>query len=91
MTKALKTADQVRAEFLAQGKTFMDFCRKHELNYYTVIDVLNGRSRAMRGDAHRAAVLLGMKDGRIVPETARNKRAPAPRTGIRHSVAKAQA
>lgn len=40
-----------------------EFCRMHELNKNLVSDLLNGRKKGRRGEAHRAAVLLGIKHG----------------------------
>jgi gp16 family phage-associated protein len=42
-----------------------EFSRKHGLNKNLVSDLLNGRIKGRRGEAHRAAVLLGIKDGVI--------------------------
>ncbi|AGZ37595.1 hypothetical protein PVLB_24080 [Pseudomonas sp. VLB120] len=41
------------------------FSRIHGLNKNLVSDLLNGRIKGLRGEAHRAAVLLGIKDGVI--------------------------
>jgi gp16 family phage-associated protein len=48
-----------------RGQTAKDFAEKHQLNPSTVYAVLNGQSNCSRGEAHRAAVLLGIKDGVI--------------------------
>ncbi len=40
-----------------------EFCRRHRLNKNLVSDLLNGRKKGRRGEAHRAAVLLGIKNG----------------------------
>ncbi|MDR7053745.1 gp16 family phage-associated protein [Pseudomonas koreensis] len=42
-----------------------EFSRKNGLNKNLVSDLLNGRIKGRRGEAHRAAVLLGIKDGVI--------------------------
>lgn len=50
-----------------RGQTAKDFADKHQLNPSTVYAVLSGQSQCRRGEAHRAAVLLGIKDGVIAP------------------------
>lgn len=59
---AVKTADQLKKEFRAQGKTFADFAREHNFPYPEVVRVVNGMNKARRGRGHRIAVLLGLKD-----------------------------
>lgn len=46
-----------------QGMSLRDFALKHDLNPSTVYAVLNGQKKCLRGEAHRAAVLLGIKEG----------------------------
>lgn len=48
-----------------KGQTAKDFAKKNQLNPSTVYAVLSGQSQCRRGEAHRAAVLLGIKDGVI--------------------------
>jgi gp16 family phage-associated protein len=62
---ATVTPEQARADLERKGISIADFCRKHGLNKNLVSDLLNGRSKGRRGEAHRAAVLLGIKDGEI--------------------------
>ena len=45
--------------------TTKDWAKKHAFNPSTVYAVLNGQKKCLRGEAHRAAVLLGIKDGEI--------------------------
>ncbi len=59
------TPEQARAALDRKGVSIAEFCRKHELNRNLVSDLLNGRKKGRRGEAHRAAVLLGIKDGVI--------------------------
>jgi gp16 family phage-associated protein len=61
----LLTAEQARAELDRKGITIANFCREHALNKNLVSDLLNGRKKGVRGEARRAAVLLGIKDGVI--------------------------
>ncbi|SDJ88790.1 DNA-binding protein [Billgrantia gudaonensis] len=57
--------EEARKEMNRRGITIADFCRVHDLNRNLVSDLLNGRKKGTRGEAHRAAVLLGIKDGVI--------------------------
>jgi gp16 family phage-associated protein len=60
---ALLTPEQARAALDREGKSIADFARQNDLNKNLVSDLLNGRKKGKRGEAHRAAVLLGIKDG----------------------------
>jgi gp16 family phage-associated protein len=55
------TADQVKAKFAREGRTFSDWARENNLSYSTVLAVLNGGNKGRRGEAHRVAVALGIK------------------------------
>ncbi|MEB5930975.1 DNA-binding protein [Pseudomonas mosselii] len=44
-----------------QGITAKDFAIQNGLHPSTVYAVLNGQKKCSRGEAHRAAVLLGIK------------------------------
>lgn len=57
------TPEQARAALDREGTSLADFSRKHELNKNLVSDLLCGRKKGKRGEAHRAAVLLGIKEG----------------------------
>lgn len=56
---------QAREALEKRGQSAKDFAELHDLNPSTVYAVLSGQSRCRRGEAHRAAVLLGIKDGVI--------------------------
>lgn len=62
---ATVTPEQARADLDRRGISIAEFSRKHDLNKNLVSDLLNGRIKGRRGEAHRAAVLLGIKDGMI--------------------------
>ncbi len=53
--------DQVKKKLEKEGKSFKQFAKEHGLNYRTVLCVLNGVNKGRRGEAHRAAVALGLK------------------------------
>ena len=61
----LKTLAEVRAEFDRKGESIADWARKHNLPPQRVYDVLLERNKGVRGEAHKAAVLLGIKEGEI--------------------------
>lgn len=56
---------QAREALEKRGQSAKDFAAQHQLNPSTVYAVLSGQSQCRRGEAHRAAVLLGIKDGVI--------------------------
>ena len=62
---ATVTPEQARTDLDRRGISIAEFSRKHGLNKNLVSDLLNGRIKGRRGEAHRAAVLLGIKDGVI--------------------------
>lgn len=62
---ATVTTEQARTDLDRRGVSIAEFSRKHGLNKNLVSDLLNGRIKGRRGEAHRAAVLLGIKDGVI--------------------------
>lgn len=55
----------VRADLERRGITLADLARELDIPRSTLYAVLNGQKRCLRGDAHRAAVLVGLKDGVI--------------------------
>ena len=62
---ATVTPEQARADLDRRGISIAEFSRKYGLNKNLVSDLLNGRIKGRRGEAHRAAVLLSIKDGVI--------------------------
>jgi gp16 family phage-associated protein len=61
----LKTPEQVRVDFERRGVNVSKWARDRGLTRQAVFDVINGKTKGKRGDAHKAAVLLGIKDGVI--------------------------
>jgi gp16 family phage-associated protein len=57
------TPQQVRAEFTRRGITIRSWSRAHGVSERVVYELLRGRFKGRYGQAHRAAVLLGLKDG----------------------------
>lgn len=66
-----KTSAQVRDAFHRSGISIAEWARAHKLNANLVAQILAGRRACLRGESHRAAVLLGLKDGVIVSDPAR--------------------
>lgn len=62
---ATVTPEQAREALDRRGISIAEFSRRYSLNKNLVSDLLNGRKKGRRGEAHRAAVLLGLKDGEI--------------------------
>jgi gp16 family phage-associated protein len=57
---------RVRAAFATAGIAISDWARANGFAYMTVVDVLHGRRVGTRGEAHRVAVSLGLKQGQVV-------------------------
>ena len=59
----IKTPEEVRREFDERGQSIAEWSRCHNLSVFTVYRVLKNAGLAKRGESHRAAVLLGLKQG----------------------------
>lgn len=57
------SAEEIRERFDAAGVSVSDWAQAHGLERQVVYALLAGRTRGRRGEAHRAAVALGMKRG----------------------------
>lgn len=64
-----RTPEEARKVFDRLGLSVAEWARQNQLPYRTVMELLHGRQRGRRGHAHRAAVLLGLKDG-VLPDSA---------------------
>lgn len=69
MAKAL-SAIVIREALSRIGKSHSDVARELGVDRTVVRGVLYGRLKGARGDAHKVAVALGMKDGVIVDDHA---------------------
>jgi len=60
-------SEQVRAaareRLSSLGLTAKQWAKQNGLSESTVYAVLNGQKKCLRGESHRAAVLLGIKEG----------------------------
>lgn len=63
LTNRPRTSDEVRAEIERRGKTIREVAQEIGVNERIVYEVLRGRFKGRRGQAHKAPVLLGLKDG----------------------------
>lgn len=63
LTKFPKTPDEVRADLDRRGKTIRQVARDIGVSERIVYEVLRGRFKGRRGQAHKAAVMLGLKVG----------------------------
>lgn len=64
----MKTVEEVKAEMARCGMTAAAWARKHGVSPETVRGVLLGRVKGRSGEAHKVAVLLGLKEGEIVED-----------------------
>ncbi|WP_083285380.1 DNA-binding protein [Pseudomonas lundensis] len=58
-----QACQEARARIARQGISAKEWAEQHGLSPSTVYAVLNGQKKCLRGESHRAAVLLGIKDG----------------------------
>ncbi|MGR2709579.1 hypothetical protein B7453_09850 [Pseudomonas sp. IB20] len=55
-----------RTRLELRGMSVKDFAIQYDLHPSTVYAVLNGQKKCLRGEAHRAAVLLGIKKDGVI-------------------------
>jgi len=67
MMHATRTPAQAKAWLEAQGKSVKEFADENGLDHATTYQVLSGTKKGRRGEAHRVAVALGIKDGVVKP------------------------
>ncbi len=70
-----RTAAQAKAWLDQQGKSVQEFARENSIDPATTYQVLAGRKKGRRGEAHKVAVLLGMKIGTIPNTDTRHEEA----------------
>jgi gp16 family phage-associated protein len=83
----IKTPQQVRAELEEAGISMAAWARANGFNRMTVVDLLAGRQQGLRGEAHRAAVALGLKRGHVVAVAKFKPAARKPSPSHRHAKA----
>lgn len=73
----MKTAQQVREEFIRAGQSITQWAAAHGYPAYLVQQVLSGRAKCLRGRSHEIAVLLELKEGTIMqPEKMEESMSP---------------
>ncbi|WP_431483705.1 DNA-binding protein [Pseudomonas solani] len=60
-----QACEAARKRLERQGITIKKFSEDNDLHVSTVYAVLNGQKKCLRGESHRAAVLLGIKEGTV--------------------------
>jgi gp16 family phage-associated protein len=55
------TREEVLASFVAEGRTVTSWAQENGFEPSVVYALLQGRTKGRRGEAHRAAVALGIK------------------------------
>lgn len=58
-----RTREQARQELIGRGESIASWAARHQISKTLVSEVLRGKRRCLRGESHRAAVLLGIKAG----------------------------
>lgn len=64
----LRTAADAKAELHRKGISVTGWAQANNVSPFVVFQLLAGKVKGMRGDAHRAAVLLGMKAGEVIAD-----------------------
>lgn len=67
---ALRTPDDVRAEFKRKGVSVSSWSIANGFSTTLVFEVLAGRKKCMRGQSHNIAVKLGLKEGEVCNDPA---------------------
>ncbi len=63
---SISTTDQVKRELESRGISIAQWAAANDIAPFVVYQLLAGKAKGTRGESHRAAVLLGLKDGQIV-------------------------
>lgn len=77
----LRTPAQVRAEFQNRGVSITSWAVANQFSPNLVFEVLGGRKKCKRGQAHNIAVKLGLKEGEVCRDPG------APLSSIAHRAA----
>ncbi|KFB76079.1 hypothetical protein [Candidatus Accumulibacter cognatus] len=62
----LRTREEVLEDFARKGISIRGWAKKNGVSHAVVRGLLSGRLTGRIGKSHKAAVLLGIKDGEIV-------------------------
>lgn len=66
-----RTPQEVRDDFARKGQSIASWAKKHGFSVATTSQVLTGHNKATRGQGHKIAVTLGLKEGEIVEDDLR--------------------
>ncbi|AAQ59824.1 MULTISPECIES: DNA-binding protein [Chromobacterium] len=66
----LRTPEEARAELQAKGISITQWAIANKFSPNLVFEVLGGRKKCVRGQAHEIAVKLGIKAGEICTDPA---------------------
>lgn len=55
--------ERVRSEFVTNGLSVSGWAKRHGFSQALVYQILSGKRRPVRGESHRIAVALGLKQG----------------------------
>lgn len=64
-TRKTRSSQEVKEEFLRKGMSIGAWADRHGFSRPTVSQVISGKNRGTRGEGHKIAVMLGLKDGEI--------------------------
>ncbi len=67
----LRTAAEARAELQSKGISITQWAIANKFSPNLVFEVLGGRKKCVRGQAHEIAIKLGLKAGEICTDPAR--------------------
>lgn len=66
----LRTADEAREALKRQGVSISSWAIANGFSTTMVFEVLGGRKKCIRGQAHKIAVKLGLKEGEVCTDPA---------------------
>lgn len=72
-----QTPKSARLLIKESGLCVSEISRTTGISRHTFVDLLSGKQKGLRGNAHRAAVLLGLKLGMSAPQPSRRRAAQA--------------
>jgi len=61
----VRTAEDIRQIFSARGLSIAEWARQQGFSVPLVYQVLSGQRKGLRGQSHRIAVSLGLKEGLV--------------------------
>lgn len=66
----VKTIEEVKKEFDRKGMSFGAWAKERGIRPGVVYDLISGRQVGRRGQSHKVAVMLGLKEGEVVEDKA---------------------